>query len=423
MKVIRLPALCRALAFYLSFCSVVHPAETPQALFDRAVADFKAGRIAAAASGFDRVAEMVPGHAPQLWQRGIALYYAGRFRDCRAQFESHKTVNPNDVENAAWHFLCVAAAESPEKARAALLSVGADPRVPMGEAYQMFRGETTPDQVLSAAGERAESRFYGHLYVGLYFEALGQGDRALGHIKIAAADQYAAMGYMHTVARVHLADRNTKAANRKTRPPQPQTWTFDRLNNLGGHATNIVGEPKVIDTPLGKAVEFDGVNDAIFVDVHPLAGAETFTWEVIFRPSSGGQPEQRFFHLQERDSNTGADTQTRLLLETRIIDGQWCLDSFASTSTGSKALIDRTKLHPLDRWHHVAMVYDGTEFRHYVNGKLQGKAQVRLSRQGQGHSSVGVRINLRDYFKGAIRVARMTPRALEEREFLPVPRP
>src|SRR5579885_1676075 len=93
-------------------------AESPRAVMDRAIADFEAGRIAASAAGFDKVARLAPDYAPQLWQRGIALYYAGRYRDCRAQFESHRTVNPNDVENAAWHFLCVARAESPEKARA-----------------------------------------------------------------------------------------------------------------------------------------------------------------------------------------------------------------------------------------------------------------------------------------------------------------
>ena len=87
--------------------------------FNRAVSDFKAGRIAESAAGFDRVAKLAPGSAPQLWQRGIALYYAGRYKECREQFESHRTVNPDDVENAAWHFLCVARAESPAKAKAA----------------------------------------------------------------------------------------------------------------------------------------------------------------------------------------------------------------------------------------------------------------------------------------------------------------
>ena len=192
-------------------------------------------------------------------------------------------------------------------------------------------------------------------------------------------------------------------------------WRFDRLDRLGAHATKVEGKPRVVDTPKGKAVEFDGEHDALFVEVHPLAGAKTFTWEVIFRPSSGGRPEQRFFHLQE----TGVTT--RLLFETRLIDGKWCLDSFAASATGQKALIDRTKLHSLDEWHHVAMVYDGKEFRHYVDRQLQGSAEVALAPQGKGTSSAGVRINRVDYFKGAIREARMTPRALEPGKFMPLP--
>ncbi|MGH9786438.1 MAG: hypothetical protein ACRD88_19895, partial [Terriglobia bacterium] len=107
---------------------------------------------------------------------------------------------------AAWHFLCVARAESAERARAALLPVGPDARVPMREIYRMFQGTLNPEQVLAAAGAGVESQFYAHLYVGLYFEALGSEADALVHIRDAAADRYAAAGgYMHIVARVHLA--------------------------------------------------------------------------------------------------------------------------------------------------------------------------------------------------------------------------
>jgi lipoprotein NlpI len=143
-----------------------------------------------------------------LWQRGIAQYYAGRYKECRQQFELHRTVNPNDVENAAWHFLCVARAENTEKAKRALLPVGPDPRTPMREVYQMFRGELTPDQVLTAGAKDVEGQFYAQLYVGLYLEALGKTDGALEHIRIAADDRYSAGGYMHSVARVHLKLRN-----------------------------------------------------------------------------------------------------------------------------------------------------------------------------------------------------------------------
>lgn len=179
-------------------------AQNPQAFFDQAVDDFRNGRIAESVAGFDRVVELLPNYAPQVWQRGIALYYAGRYEDCRAQFESHRTVNPNDVENAAWHFLCVARADSPERANAELLPVGPDARVPMHEIYEMFRGALAPVEVLLAAGTRPEARFFAHLYIGLYFEALGNETDAGKHVAAAAADRYAGVGgYMHMVARVH----------------------------------------------------------------------------------------------------------------------------------------------------------------------------------------------------------------------------
>jgi hypothetical protein len=200
--------------------------------------------------------------------------------------------------------------------------------------------------------------------------------------------------------------------------PPTELWAFDRTDELGGHRTTVLGHPRVITTPKGKAVEFNGVDDALFLDIHPLAGAETFTWEVIFRPDADGAPEQRFFHLQERDPKTGSDTETRLLFEIRIVGGRWCLDSFAKSGDASKALLNRQLLHPLDAWYHAAMVYDGREFRNYVDGVLEGSAPLHLPPQGPGHSSAGVRINRRDYFKGAIRLSRMTQRALTPAEFL-----
>jgi lipoprotein NlpI len=180
------------------------PAENPRAVLDRAIDDFLAGRIKESVTGFDRVVTLVPNAAPELWQRGIALYYVGRYDDCRKQFESHRTVNPNDVENPAWHFLCVAHLESPAKARAALLPVGPDQRSPMREVYEMFKGTMTPDAVLAAAGQSASARFYAELYVGLYYEATGNTTAGLAHLKAAASQQYAnAGGYMHRVATLH----------------------------------------------------------------------------------------------------------------------------------------------------------------------------------------------------------------------------
>lgn len=370
-------------------------------ILEQAVKHFKAGRIAESVSGFDQATKLQPEAAPHLWQRGIALYYAERYKDCREQFESHRTVNPNDVENAAWHFMCVARQSNEAKAKRALLPVGPDSRAPMKEIYAMFQGGMSPDAVIRSAGTDWTAQFYAHLYAGLFYDAIGKTSEALRQIRLAAQDKYADHGgYMHDVALVHLAVRDS------------EVWTFDRISRLGKHKTTVKGDPRVIETPEGKAVQFDGVDDAIFVDVHPLAGAATFTWEVIFRPDAGGGREQRFFHLQE----TGADT--RLLFETRLTGNSWYLDSYAHSPTGNKTLVRPDKLHPVGQWYHAAMVYDGKQFRHYVNGALEASADVNLAPQGAGRTSVGVRINLVDYFKGAIRKSRFTRRALKPEEFM-----
>jgi lipoprotein NlpI len=59
--------------------SPAHAQPAADRALDRAIAHFQAGRIAESVAEFDNVAKLAPGDAPQLWQRGIALYYAGRY--------------------------------------------------------------------------------------------------------------------------------------------------------------------------------------------------------------------------------------------------------------------------------------------------------------------------------------------------------
>lgn len=182
----------------------------PDAWQNRGSAHFKLGHIKESITDFDKVIELAPEQAPNHWQRGISLYYAGRFEDGRKQFESHQTVNPNDVENAVWHFLCVARASGLEKARAALIPIKGDTRVPMTEVHALFADKLKPADVLKAAGagDPPKARlnrqfFFAHLYLGLYFEAIGDDKLASEHI-IKAAGPYQTGDYMGDVARVHL---------------------------------------------------------------------------------------------------------------------------------------------------------------------------------------------------------------------------
>jgi len=198
-------------------------------------------------------------------------------------------------------------------------------------------------------------------------------------------------------------------------------WRFDNIDSIAGHATHVLGHPHVIDSPYGKAVAFNGEDDALFVDVHPLAGASEYTWEVIFKPDADGAQAQRFFHLAETDPATGKDTGNRMLFEIRIVNGEWCLDSFAASGSSTRTLLNCDNLHPLGQWYRVTAVYDGKMLRNYVGDEMQGEGELHLTPQGPGHTSIGTRINLQYYFKGAVFEARFTPRALKLEEFLKMP--
>jgi hypothetical protein len=201
-------------------------------------------------------------------------------------------------------------------------------------------------------------------------------------------------------------------------------WRFDRTASLGGHPTHILGHPEVIDTTIGRAIAFNGVDDGLFVDVHPLAGAAAWTWEMIFRPDADGKPEQRIFHLQSVDPVTGQDiANERMLFEIRIRDGQWCLDSFATAAGQSRTLLNCDKMHPFGSWYRVTAVYDGKSLRNYVGDEMQGQGDLQMPAQRPGRASAGTRIDKRDFYKGAIYAARFTRSALPVEDFLKMPEP
>ena len=207
-----------------------------------------------------------------------------------------------------------------------------------------------------------------------------------------------------------------------------RVWKFDNLTHIGGLTPKVEGAPQLVDSPIGKAVEFNGNDDALFFDDRPLVGAKTFTIEGIFRPE-GGAFEQRWMHVVETDPTTGldaapkgtSDPNPRFMFEVRVKDGAWYLDAFVNSKAGSKALIDPARTHPIGPWYAVQQTYDGKTYRTYVNGVLESEGEVAFTPHGAGHVMVGVRVNHVNWFKGSVAELRFTPRALQPREFLKVP--
>ena len=170
---------------------------------------FRSGKIAESILDFDKCIELSPESKPYLWQRGIALYYAERFKDGLEQFAVHREVNPNDVENAFWHFLCNVRLNGLEASQKDVLLAGLDNRAPLMQVQKLIQGKLTPEDVIAAsetggAGSRGQklSRFYGFLYVGLYYDAIKDTDKAKQWLEKCLEQEVDS--YMADVAKIHL---------------------------------------------------------------------------------------------------------------------------------------------------------------------------------------------------------------------------
>ena len=188
---------------------------------------FAAGKMDDCVAAYDEVIRLQPGSEPQLWQRGLALYYANRFEDGVKQFETHQTVNSQDVENAVWHLLCSAKISNLEEARKKLIPITGDTRIPMSQVYEMFAGRLKAEEVLKAANQTSDrvpagglshrlQLYYAHLYIGLCHEMLGKHELATESIKkaeevnpIGKLNGRGSIDFMGQVARAHLTVRKT----------------------------------------------------------------------------------------------------------------------------------------------------------------------------------------------------------------------
>lgn len=179
-----------------------------------------------------------------------------------------------------------------------------------------------------------------------------------------------------------------------------------------------VGYPQVVQTPLGAAFWFDG-QSGLFFDQNPLEGMTQLTLEVIFKPDGDGRFAQRFMHLGHRQAQ-------RIMFETRVNpDKRWYFDAHIQMPVpeGQRrgpflTMIDSTLLHPTDQWYSAVLVLDGKTGTTYINGVQELTGPMEYQPINGGQSSVGVRQNLVDYFKGTIYKIRVTPKVLKPSEFL-----
>ena len=206
-------------------------------------------------------------------------------------------------------------------------------------------------------------------------------------------------------------DEKNSVPQHSSNTPIETEWIVSNFAQSPSENIQLLGAPKTVNCIYGNALEFNGLNDGIFIKSMPLNNLTEFTIEAIFRPDSGGNFEQRFFHC-------GTITGSRVLLEIRATKTGWYFDGFAKSEEQACTLIDSTLLHPLDKWYHVAYTVDNGKLTTYVNGEKELNGKIDFIPLSKGKTSVGVRQNELSWFKGAIYAIKITPRILQPKEFM-----
>jgi hypothetical protein len=199
--------------------------------------------------------------------------------------------------------------------------------------------------------------------------------------------------------------------NKSERKDHSSVWKLSDLIGKTAEGIHIRGNPGIVKYKDEDAVSFNGLTDAIFLENMPLKALEQFTIEVIIRPASGGNFEQRFLHFGEVQGD-------RVLLELRSTMTDWYLDAFIKVGDKELVLIDPGLLHPLDQWVHLAYVIDHGKPETYVNRKKELAGTIEMTPLKVGKTSIGVRQNEVSWFKGAIYKIRISPRALKPQDFM-----
>ncbi|WP_299819693.1 LamG-like jellyroll fold domain-containing protein [uncultured Pontibacter sp.] len=184
---------------------------------------------------------------------------------------------------------------------------------------------------------------------------------------------------------------------------KPEVWQLKSLKSVGGNEPAILGNPKVVKaTGGGKAIAFDGQDDGLLVDANPIAGADEFSVEVLFKPFAAypDNIEQRFLHIQDPDN-----PNRRILIELRLNDKQqWYADFFMRTDSASLTLIDPAKTHAVNEWATITLKYKDGVMKGFVNGveEVSGKIDY-MPISASAKTSIGTRMDKRSWFKGEIK--------------------
>ncbi|MEM9644993.1 MAG: hypothetical protein AAF989_08355 [Planctomycetota bacterium] len=171
-------------------------------------AELRAGKIEDSIVSFERAISLAGDDefTAGLWQYGISLFFAKRYDEGTKLFDQYQQFGPDDVETAAWHFMCMAKAKDVETARQNVIEIYGDGRPAMKEVHQRLSGgedSIVHDAIRKAKGtpRQGAAIFFGNFYLGAIADAEGDLPRAKRRMKVAAISPYTE--FMADVAKVY----------------------------------------------------------------------------------------------------------------------------------------------------------------------------------------------------------------------------
>lgn len=199
-----------------------------------------------------------------------------------------------------------------------------------------------------------------------------------------------------------------------------ELWVLDNIENIGGYTVSVLGDPQIIKTDLGNAVEFDGNADQLVVDSNPINTSKEFTVELIFMPYAcyPDNTEPRFVHIQDPND----PEEKRVMMELRVNKNNECyLDGFIKTDFENLTLIDEALVHTTEVWHHAAITYSDSIFTTYFDGVKELSGIIKYTDEivnPEGKTSLGARMNNRSYYKGLMKAFKVTHAVLDPNDFI-----
>ncbi|GAI35159.1 unnamed protein product, partial [marine sediment metagenome] len=81
----------------------------------------------------------------------------------------------------------------------------------------------------------------------------------------------------------------------------------------------------------------------------------------------------------------------------------------------------KTLTHPVGEWYHAALTYKDNTFRTFVNSTQEVSGNISFNEKlinEIGKTSIGGRMDRRNYYCGLIKTLKITRKALEPKDFM-----